>query len=289
MTRCLQRRCQNGAWPFTGLGWLVLGCPSRNTLLFRGLLSSSSRVWHCSLASFLQNGSWSFCLPGKLSPLGIKTICACWWYFKWICVLEEDGRLALMGDNLCHYQGKEEKSSSWLARGMVGIPSPRSCLVEANGGGGRGRKRPFLWVSSLCMAFQGMSPTLPEGLPLTPIPVPCSRGCVRKQSRGDSSHLHWGMQNKSFPDAIGATFRFLQGGWLSTASFSSLLLQASPCSRPGWASFARKHLEMPSLQPPSPNLWSCSHASQALTFVLLGLALKCFGDPQVCASSGSQY
>lgn len=38
---------------------------------------------------------------------------------------------------------------------------------EANGGGGRGKKRPFLWISSLCMAHQGISPPA-QGAPPHP-------------------------------------------------------------------------------------------------------------------------
>lgn len=61
------------------------------------------------------------------------------------------------------------------ARGRVGISSPTSCSEEANGGGGRGRKRPFLWVSSLCMACQDTSPPLClRGSPSVPSPPsPC--------------------------------------------------------------------------------------------------------------------
>lgn len=88
-------------------------------------------------------------------------------------------------------------------------------------------KDPFFGSPPSAWPARAFPPTLPEGLSLTPIPVPCSRGCFRKQSLGDGSHVYWGMQNKSFPDGIGATFCFLQGSWLSTASFSLLLLQAS--------------------------------------------------------------
>lgn len=162
------------------------------------------------------------------------------------------------------------------ARGRVGISSPTSCSEEANGGGGRGRKRPFLWVSSLCMACQDTSPPpLPEGLPLsplTPIPMPCSGGCGRERSPGDGSRLCRGMQNKSLPDGTGATLCSLRGGWLSTASFSS-----SPCSNHPCAlgqdglHFQENSWKSPLFSTPPQELWSCSHSSWAVTFVLLGL------------------
>lgn len=56
MTRCLQRRCQNGAWPLTRLRWPMLGCPSRTTLLLRGLRSSSRIL--APLASGFSSVKW---------------------------------------------------------------------------------------------------------------------------------------------------------------------------------------------------------------------------------------
>jgi len=55
---------------------------------------------------------------------------------------------------------------------LVGIFSPTSCSEEASWGGGRGRKRPFLWVSSLCMACQGVFPPAPGAPPHPPRPHP---------------------------------------------------------------------------------------------------------------------
>lgn len=49
---------------------------------------------------------------------------------------------------------------------------PMSRSEEANGGGGRGRKRPFLWVSSFCMACQGISPPARGAPPHSPHPCP---------------------------------------------------------------------------------------------------------------------
>lgn len=43
------------------------------------------------------------------------------------------------------------------------------------------RKDPFLGSPPL-HGLPGHFPILPEGLPLSPIPLPCSTGCVRKQS-----------------------------------------------------------------------------------------------------------
>lgn len=142
---------------------------------------------------------------------------------------------------------------------------------------GEARKDPFFGSPPSAWPTRA-SPPQPKGLPLTPIAVPCSGGCGRERSPGDGSRLRQGMQNKSLPDGTGATFRSSRGSRLSAASSSSSspLLQASPLSRPGQAPFPGKQLEIP----PPQTLWSCGHASRAVTFVLLGLALKCFGDLQ---------
>lgn len=98
MTRCLQRRCQNGAWSLTRLRWPVLGCPGRSTLLLRGLLSSSGILALFSASGFsVKWDSWDSCLLWRSSPLGIKTT----WTVsfggtsRWVYVLERDDSLGL--------------------------------------------------------------------------------------------------------------------------------------------------------------------------------------------------
>lgn len=153
---------------------------------------------------------------------------------------------------------------------------------EANGGDGRGKKRPFLWISSLCMAHQGISPPA-QGVP----PHPHRRALQRGLRQGAEP----GRRQPPPPgNAEQISSRWDRGhvplltGQPALRCLLLLLFAPAPSisalqARTG--SVSRKAAGNPPLfSTPPQTLWSCGHASRAVTFVLLGLALKCFGDLQ---------